>query len=184
MAAARHLPGDIRQRIRELSYINHISQESIAQSIGISSSKLSRFLREETNVLEPDLIVKLAELFHVSTDFLLGLTNDRIPIDYDLHNLQLSGTAIRKLVTGEVNAHVVTQMIEHDMAGPVTHRIRELQEYYVRNAMNTAAKLSEQILTSCLADDPSRPEQDTEVIQMKQDARNCQMTREDVFLKR
>lgn len=183
MAAAKHLPGDIRQRIRELSYINHISQDKIAQSIGISPSKLSRFLREETSVLEPELIIKIAKLFHVSADFLLGMTDDRIPIDYDLHNLQLSGTAIRKLVTGEVEPNVVSQMIEHDLAAPVTHRIREIQDDEVREALNTAAKLSEQIVTSCMSDDPYSSELDTELIQMKKDAKSYHITREDVYLR-
>lgn len=63
------------------------------------------------------------------------MTNDRIPIDYELQNLNLSGSAVRKLITGEVDANVVSQMIEHDLAGVVTQRVREIQDYEVREGI-------------------------------------------------
>lgn len=177
----QYLPGDIQIRIDELLYENQMSQDRLAQQLGISASKLSRFLRRETASLEPELIVEMAKIFHVSTDFLLGMTNDRIPIDYELLNLNLSGSAVRKLITGEVDANVVSQMIEHDLAGVVTQRVREIQDYEVREGINAIAKLSEQILTSALVDDPYRAETDPEIIRMKQEAKYSLMTREDQY---
>ena len=177
----QYLPGNIQIRIDELLYENQMSQDRLAQQLGISASKLSRFLRRETASLEPELIVEMAKIFHVSTDFLLGMTNDRIPIDYELLNLNLSGSAVRKLITGEVDANVVSQMIEHDLAGVVTQRVREIQDYEVREGINAIAKLSEQILTSALVDDPYRAETDPEIIRMKQEAKYSLMTREDQY---
>lgn len=58
-----------------------ISQKELAQYLCLSSSTVSNY---ENEVHQPDLstLVRVADLFDVSVDFLLGRTKQRVPIAY------------------------------------------------------------------------------------------------------
>lgn len=64
------------------------TQEEIAKSLGLSRAAYSHF---ENGRNEPDYetLKKISEYFHVSTDYLLGRTDDPLPVrdvDQDLHD--------------------------------------------------------------------------------------------------
>jgi transcriptional regulator with XRE-family HTH domain len=63
------------ERIAQLREKHGLTQEDLAGKIGISRASLSHY---ETSRREPDYdtITKIATLFRVSTDYLLGRTND------------------------------------------------------------------------------------------------------------
>lgn len=62
------------ERIALLRDKHGMTQESLANTLGISRAALSHY---ETNRREPDheTITKIANHFHVTTDYLLGLTD-------------------------------------------------------------------------------------------------------------
>jgi len=66
----------IGERLKELRKKNALTQERLAESLGISYQAVSKW---ETGAASPDLslIIPLAKLFHISTDELLGYTADR-----------------------------------------------------------------------------------------------------------
>ena len=70
-----YLPGDARQRIQDLIKNRKTTQAELAEKIGLSESTLSRFLQGKTKNLGDGYIIKIAKLFNVSTDFLLGETD-------------------------------------------------------------------------------------------------------------
>ena len=51
-----------------------IKQKKLAESIGISEAKLSHYLNERYE-MPTHVVVAIAEYFHVSADYLLGMTN-------------------------------------------------------------------------------------------------------------
>ena len=58
-------------RLRALRRRENISQEAVAQFLGISRTAYNKY---ENGIIKPvRKICELAELFHVSTDYLLGL---------------------------------------------------------------------------------------------------------------
>lgn len=69
---------EIGNRIAELRKEKGFSRVQFAQQIGIPSTTLRNY---ETGVREPghSFIVQMAKEFNVSTDYLLGLTDNRIP---------------------------------------------------------------------------------------------------------
>ena len=69
------MPGSLGDRVRELRERDKLTQGELASSIGTSASTLSRIEKGEIESPGSDIVVKLARLFHVSTDFLLGITN-------------------------------------------------------------------------------------------------------------
>ena len=91
------LPGTVRQKIRDLLERNGISQTKLAKLLGIGSTTVNNFLLGKTQTITSENVLKIAGLFNVSTDFLLGLTNDPRPRTMELTELQLSGKATQNL---------------------------------------------------------------------------------------
>lgn len=63
-------------RLKELRQSKNLRQEQVATLIGVNKSAISSY---ENNTRQPsyDILVRLATLYRVSTDYLLGQTNIR-----------------------------------------------------------------------------------------------------------
>ena len=108
-----YLPGDTRQRIQDLIKNRKVTQAELADKIGISESALSRYLQGKTEMLGDGYIIRIAKLFEVSTDFLLGETDIPDRKNYDIEELGLSADAARNLYTQKVNPKIVSQLLEN-----------------------------------------------------------------------
>ena len=108
-----YLPGDTRQRIQDLIKNRKVTQAELADKIGISESALSRYLQGKTEMLGDGYIIRIAKLFDVSTDFLLGETDIPDRKNYDIEELGLSADAARNLYTQKVNPKIVSQLLEN-----------------------------------------------------------------------
>ncbi|MBE6875136.1 MAG: helix-turn-helix transcriptional regulator [Ruminococcus sp.] len=66
------------ERIRNLREDNDIRQKQIAEYLHISQNTYSQY---ETGAisLSAENAVKLARFYHTSTDYLLGLTDEKVP---------------------------------------------------------------------------------------------------------
>lgn len=62
-------------RIKELREEHRLTQKELAEKIGVAQSNISRWEKEE---MEPaaGFVIKLADYFAVSADYLLGRTDD------------------------------------------------------------------------------------------------------------
>ncbi len=118
-----YLPGTFRERLQDLLKDNKITQAELAAKIGISESKLSRFISEKGDNLNQDSITKMARIFNVSTDFLLGETDVPDRKNYDISELGLSAEAARNLYTGKVNSRVVSRLLENESFARLTDAI-------------------------------------------------------------
>ena len=72
----KYLPGTIRDRLPDLMKQRKITQVRLAGILGVTPETVSRFVTGRTEKISPETIVRLARLFGVSTDFLLGETDD------------------------------------------------------------------------------------------------------------
>ena len=95
-----YLPGKIRDRIQDLMKSRKITQAELATRIGCSESSLSRFISGKTDKLGDENIIRIACVFNVSTDFLLGEVDTPDRLNYDIAELGLSVQAARNLYTG------------------------------------------------------------------------------------
>ncbi|MCK8824880.1 helix-turn-helix domain-containing protein [Fuchsiella alkaliacetigena] len=66
----------LAKRIKKLRKEFDLTQEKLAKKVGVSRATIAGY---ETKGKEPpyDTLTKLAEIFNVSTDYLLGLTDER-----------------------------------------------------------------------------------------------------------
>lgn len=61
-------------RIKEVRESRHVIQEIVANEIGVTQQAFSKYERDITNI-KVDVLIKLAEYFNVTTDYLLGLSD-------------------------------------------------------------------------------------------------------------
>lgn len=66
------------QRIRDLREDANLSQVKVAKLLGMSQTGYSKYETGENDV-PTAILVSLAQLYHTSVDYLLGLTNERKP---------------------------------------------------------------------------------------------------------
>lgn len=68
---------DLGEKIKSLRKSKNMTQKDLADRIGVSKSIISSY---ESGIRYPsyDVLVKMARIFHVSTDYLLGIEKKRV----------------------------------------------------------------------------------------------------------
>ena len=64
------------RRIRDLREDNDLTQKQIAEMLGMSQTGYSKYETGE-NDIPTHILIKLADLYKTSTDYILGRTNKR-----------------------------------------------------------------------------------------------------------
>lgn len=96
-------------RVRLLRQDRGWSQKELADKIFVAHSQISRLESGETTNIGSALLVSLAKVFHVSTDYLLCLTPISVPKSYDISQLGLSEEVIRRLILKTIDPRCVKQ---------------------------------------------------------------------------
>ena len=107
------LPGDIGQRIRELREQRDIKQEKLAEILNINKATLSRIERGDTKTVGSDILMKLAEYFGVSIDFLVGYTCLPDPKNYSVEALGLSADGAKAMISRRVHMEILNRLLEN-----------------------------------------------------------------------
>jgi len=118
-----YLPSTIRDRLQDLMKSRKVSQAELATRIGCSESMLSRFISGRTDKLGDESIIRIARVFNVSTDFLLGEVDVPDRVNYDISELGLSVQAARNLYSHQVNPQVVNALLENPEFANTTNLI-------------------------------------------------------------
>lgn len=139
-----YLPGTTGERITELREGAGLTIEELAVKIGVNATTLGRMEKGQTQKIGDDVLTALAREFHVSTDFLLGLTSIPDRKNYDIAELGLSAQAARNLYTRKVNADVVNRLLEHPRFATLTAMI----EHYLDDTFAAGAAVQNQIFAS------------------------------------
>lgn len=67
---------NMAERLKTLRIEKKLTQKQIANRIGLAISAVSSY-ESGTRYPSYDALIKLASIYHVSTDYLLGITSDR-----------------------------------------------------------------------------------------------------------
>ena len=120
-----YLPADVRKRIVDVMRERKMTQRELALRIDVNESTISRFLSGKTEKLSEESVIRIARVFNVSTDFILGTTVIPDKKNYDISELGLSVEAAKNLYTGKVNNDVVNRLLENPRFATVTYMIAQ-----------------------------------------------------------
>ncbi|MDE6879770.1 MAG: helix-turn-helix domain-containing protein [Oscillospiraceae bacterium] len=86
------------ERLKRLRQSMHLSQEQLARLLGVDRSTISSY---ESDVRQPplDTLSRIADVFGVSTDYLLGRTNE---LSFDVFDLTREDTALLYKLASEL----------------------------------------------------------------------------------
>lgn len=109
-----YLQGTLQQRMRELREARDYSQAKVAGILGIDKASYGRMENGTTRTVNSDVLTGLANLYDVSTDYLLGISDVPQKTYYDLKALGLSVEAAASLLTKNANQEVVDALLRNE----------------------------------------------------------------------
>ena len=103
----------IQERLKDLRVERSLTLEQLSAETGISKSALGKYEADDFKDISPFSMVELAKLYGVSTDYLLGLTEQKNHPNTELDALHLGDDAIEVLRTGKFNHRLLSELICH-----------------------------------------------------------------------
>ena len=103
----------IQERLKDLRVERSLTLEQLSAETGISKSALGKYEADDFKDISPFSMVELAKFYGVSTDYLLGLTEQKNHPNTELDALDLGDDAIEVLRTGKFNHRLLSELICH-----------------------------------------------------------------------
>ena len=103
----------IQEKLKDLRVEHGLTLEQLADQTGLSKSALGKYENDDYKDISPFAIVTLAKFYHVTTDYLLGVSEQKNHSDTELSALHLSDDAIDVLKAGKFNPRLLSEIISH-----------------------------------------------------------------------
>ena len=103
----------IAERLKDLRKRRDLTLEALAKDVGISKSALGTYETGDFKDISPFSIVKLAEFYGVTTDYLMGVSNLEKEADMEIRELRLTNGALNVLKGGGFNGVLLSEVICH-----------------------------------------------------------------------
>ena len=103
----------IQERLKDLRVERGLTLEQLSAETGISKSALGKYEADDFKDISPFSMVALAKFYGVTTDYLLGLTEQKNHPNTELDALHLGDDAIEVLRTGKFNHRLLSELICH-----------------------------------------------------------------------
>ncbi len=103
----------IQERIKDLRVEHKLKLKDLEAETGLSSSALGSYEADDTKDITHTAIIKLAQFYGVTADYLLGLTETKNHPSADLADLRLSDDMIDVLKNGRVDTALLGELVAH-----------------------------------------------------------------------
>ena len=103
----------IQERLKDLRTERKMTLEQLSEATGLSRAALGKYEADDFKDISPFSIATLAKFYGVSTDYLLGLTEQKNHSDTTLAELHLSDDAIDVLRNVNFNKRLLSEMLCH-----------------------------------------------------------------------
>ena len=103
----------IPERLQDLRKERHLTLEQLAEQTGLSKSALGKYETDDYKDISPFAIATLANFYGVSTDYLLGLSENKNHPNTELQALHLSDDMVTLLSSGKINNRLLCELATH-----------------------------------------------------------------------
>ena len=104
----------IPERLKDLRVVDkHLTLEQLAEQTGLSKSALGKYETDDYKDISPFAIATLADFYGVSTDYLMGLTENKNHPNAELQALHLSDDMVALLSSGKINNRLLCELATH-----------------------------------------------------------------------
>lgn len=109
----------VQERLKDLRVERGLNLEELAQETGISKSALGSYENDndEYKEINHGSLLKLADFYQVSVDYLLGLTNNRKYENTPIEELHLSDEVVELLKSERFNNRLLCEIISMKNSG-------------------------------------------------------------------
>ena len=155
-------------RLSNLRKDHDLSQKQLADQLHVTHSQISRIESGETKNPNISIVIDAARFFHVSTDYLLGITQITSPKSYDISELGLSEEAVTRLITRRIDVDILNRLLEHECFPKLCIMIRNYFDDTIAEgimARNKVIDFAVDQLTDLMTAEPSKRK---EIIKDKQ----------------
>lgn len=108
-----HTKLSIPERLKDLRVDKHLTLEQLAEQTGLSKSALGKYENDDYKDISPFAIATLAEFYGVSTDYLIGLSENKNHPNTELQALHLSDDMVTLLSSGTINNRLLCEIATH-----------------------------------------------------------------------
>ena len=103
----------ITERLKDLRKKRGLTLEALSEATKISRSALGTYETGEFKDISPFSIVRLAEFYGVTTDYLMGVSNLEKEADAEIQELRLTKEALNVLKNGQFSGKLLSEAICH-----------------------------------------------------------------------
>ncbi|MCI9626325.1 MAG: helix-turn-helix transcriptional regulator [Clostridia bacterium] len=103
----------IQEKLKDLRIERGLTLKQLEKQTGISRSALGQYENDEYKDISHTSIVTLAKFYGVTTDYLLGLTENKNHPNTELAELHLSDEMIELLKNGKINVRLLCELAAH-----------------------------------------------------------------------
>ena len=104
----------LQEKLRDLRDERKLTIAELSDKTKIPTSTLQRLESEEDYRVGYQDLVLLAEFYGVSTDYIFGLTDNRMHYNIEVSELYLSDSAIEVLKSKKLNNRLLSELISHN----------------------------------------------------------------------
>ncbi len=104
----------IQERLKDLRVKKGLTLEQLSQQTKISASTLGSYKSDDYKEIPHRNIIDLAKFYEVSTDYLLGLTENRQLDNISISDLHLNDAALSLLKDRKLNTLLLSELITHE----------------------------------------------------------------------
>lgn len=102
------------ERLKDLRVsVMNLNLEELAEKTGLSRSALGKYETDDCGDISSFALITLAKFYGVSTDYILGLTEEKKPSSYGTENQYFSQEMLDYLKSGKINRRLLSELIMH-----------------------------------------------------------------------
>ena len=122
----------IQEKLKDLRVNRSLTLEQLAAETKISKTALNSYETDELKDIPHTVIAKLAEYYGVSTDYLLGLTENIKYRSIGIQELKIDDAMAELLQSGHINNHLLCEFATH----PAFSKLMTDLEIYIDGLIN------------------------------------------------